>query len=102
MTYTTFEDVLKYVTAAAFAGEIDDMQSVSSRVLTGRMIDIGRGGNNFPKVSATNPTGNRFVELLQASTKGEISRGRGRGRGRARGRGNRGGRGGRADAGAGE
>lgn len=69
MTYTTFEDILKYITAAAFAGEIDHMQSVSSHVLTGQEISIGRGGSNLPPVSPQNPTGNKFVALkLQQAT----------------------------------
>jgi hypothetical protein len=47
LKYTTFEEVLKYVTYAAFMGEEDDMESVSSQVLTGQMIDVGRGGRNL-------------------------------------------------------
>lgn len=69
LTYCTFEDVLKYITSAAFAGETDNMQSVSSHVLTGRMIDIGRGGKNLKPVSKANPTGNRFVQLQLDSAK---------------------------------
>lgn len=63
LTYTTFEDVLKYITSAAFAGEEDHMQSVSSHVLTGRMIEIGRGGKNMRPTSKENPTGNRFIDM---------------------------------------
>lgn len=69
LTYCTFEDVLKYITSAAFAGETDNMQSVSSHVLTGRMIDIGRGGKNLKPVSKDNPTGNRFIQLQLDSIK---------------------------------
>lgn len=96
LTYTSFEDVLKYLTFAAFAGEEDHMQSVSSHVLTGRIIEIGRGGNNMPKTSRDNPTGNRYVQMKldeqrRREREGESgTRGRGRGRGgttRGRGRG---------------
>lgn len=93
MTFTTFEDVLKYITFAAFAGEEDNMQSVSSRVLTGMPITIGRGGINMSKTSKDNPTGNSFIELkLQAQRQRERTRTtetstRGRGTRRGRGRG---------------
>lgn len=80
MTYTTFEDVLKYITFAAFAGEEDNMQSVSSHVLTGRMINIGRGGMNLPKTSRDNPTGNSFLELkIQSERERTTTSTRGRG-----------------------
>lgn len=63
MTYTTFEDVQKYLTFATFAGEEDHMQSVSSRVLTGSYIKVGRGGVNMKPTSKENPTGNKFLQL---------------------------------------
>lgn len=49
LTTTTFEDVLKYSTQSAFAGEVDTMKSVSSHVLTGQQIQIGRGGDRLNK-----------------------------------------------------
>lgn len=49
LTYTTFENVLDYVTRAAFAGETDHMLSISSKILTGNMINVGRGGDRLNK-----------------------------------------------------
>jgi len=63
ITYTTFEDILKYITAAAFAGEDDHMNSVSAQILTGQPIAIGRGGVNMKKTSKDNPTGNVFLDM---------------------------------------
>lgn len=47
LTSTTFEDVLKYSTQSAFTGEVDNMRSVSSHVLTGQMIQVGGGGSRL-------------------------------------------------------
>lgn len=69
MTYTTFEDVLKHLSYAAFVGDEDHMKSVSSQVLTGNMIEIGRGGKNMSKISVTNPTGNKYIQFKQAVEK---------------------------------
>lgn len=63
LTYCTFEEVLKYLAAAAFAGEEDHMTSISSHILTGSMIDIGRGGKHLKKTSPNNLTGNKFIEI---------------------------------------
>lgn len=71
LTYTTFEDILKYIMAAAFAGETDHMQSVSAKILSGAQINIGRGGVNLPPVTPTNPTGNRFLALVQSRERQE-------------------------------
>lgn len=49
MTSTTFEDILRYTTQNAFAGEVDHMQSVSSHILTGQMVNIGRGGDRLDR-----------------------------------------------------
>lgn len=49
LTTTTFEDVLKYSTQSAFAGEVDHMKSVSSHVLTGQQIQIGKGGDRLKR-----------------------------------------------------
>jgi len=84
-SYCTFEDVLKYITFAAFAGEEDHMQSVSSHVLSGRIIEIGRGGQNMPKTSKDNPTGNKFVELKLSDERRRQREREPRGRGRGRG-----------------
>lgn len=74
LTYTTFEDILKYITYAAFAGETDMMQSVSSHVLTGQMIQIGRGGDNMPNLTIQNPTGNKFIDLKNEQSKEDYRR----------------------------
>lgn len=77
ITFTTFEDVLKYITFAAFVGEEDHMQSVSSHVLTGRPIEIGRGGINLPKITKDNPTGNSYLEMKRREqNKTKATRGR--------------------------
>jgi len=49
LTYATFEDILAYIMGAAFAGETDNMLSVSSKILTGQMVDIGKGGDRMYK-----------------------------------------------------
>lgn len=67
LTYCTFEEVLKYLAAAAFAGEEDHMNSISSHILTGSMIDIGRGGKHMKKKSNNNLSGNKFIELKNES-----------------------------------
>lgn len=69
MTYTTFEDVTSYLASAAFCGETDDMKSVSSHILTGQMVTIGRGGNNLKPKGPNNPTGNIFVAVKNAAEK---------------------------------
>jgi hypothetical protein len=52
LTTTTFEDVLKYSTQAAFTGEVDHMKSISSHVLTGQQISVGRGGDRLNRENA--------------------------------------------------
>lgn len=47
MASTTFEEVNQYMRSAAFVGEEDHMLSISSHVLTGEMIPIGRGGERL-------------------------------------------------------
>jgi hypothetical protein len=47
MASTTFEEVNQYMKSAAFVGEEDHMLSISSHVLTGEMIPIGRGGERL-------------------------------------------------------
>lgn len=69
MTYTTFEDVSNYLASAAFSGEVDDGKSVSSHILTGQMITIGRGGNNMKPAGPKNPTGNLFIAVKNAAEK---------------------------------
>lgn len=61
-TYTTFEEVMKYVANAAFAGEEDHMRSVSSQIITGQPFKIGRGGDILEK-------GNVFVSMLKTRAK---------------------------------
>lgn len=54
MVSATFEEVNRYMKSAAFVGEEDHMLSISSHVLTGEMIPIGRGGERLLE-------GNKFV-----------------------------------------
>lgn len=44
LSYTTFEDIPKYITQSGFTGEVDHMKSISAHVLTGSMIEVGQGG----------------------------------------------------------
>lgn len=47
LTSSTFEDIARYLTRSGFSGEEDNMQSVSSRILSGQMIEIGQGGDRL-------------------------------------------------------
>lgn len=58
MTYATYEDVMHYVIVSAFCGSVDHCDSISSKVLTGQKITVGRGGDNLP------PLVNPFITML--------------------------------------
>lgn len=60
LKYTTFEEVLKYITYAAFMGEEDEGDTVSAQVLRGQVINVGRGGRNLTK-------SNNFIALKKQS-----------------------------------
>lgn len=59
LTYSTYEDVMKYILQAAFVGSVDTCTSISAKVLTGQKITIGRGGDNLP------PLENPFISMLK-------------------------------------
>lgn len=58
MTFATFEEVLAWMTRAAFTGETDSLDSISARTIVGQPIAIGRGGDNLK-------SSNKFSELLK-------------------------------------
>lgn len=59
LTFTTFEMIFQFIISAAFSGEVDKMQSVTSQILSGGYIPIGRGGHNLPSKE------NKFISLLK-------------------------------------
>lgn len=67
MTFATFEEVLKWMVRAAFTGETDSINSISSRTIVGEPISIGRGGKNLE-------TSNKFDTLLKNAEEEAIRR----------------------------
>lgn len=66
LTAANFEAVMKTTAGFAFTGSKDELKSNTARILTGLPITIGRGAFLTVDRNESNPTGNRFVDILNA------------------------------------
>lgn len=67
MTFTTFEEVLTWITRASFVGEVDSLNSVSATTIVGQPMNIGRGGTRLNQQ-------NRFERLLKNDAEESVRR----------------------------
>lgn len=67
MTFTTFEEVLTWITRAAFVGEVDTLNSISASTIVGQPMKIGRGGTRLNQQ-------NKFESLLKNDTAESVRR----------------------------
>ncbi len=67
MTFTTFEEVLTWITRASFVGEVDSLNSVSATTIVGQPMNLGRGGTRLNQQ-------NRFERLLKNDSEESVRR----------------------------